>query len=150
MTKTARQDDQGWTLHPRLLIDSVPIIEHEGVQFRLVNDRRFVWVLVIPKHPGAEQLHHLPPAVRDQALRLVDATCHVLDEIYAPERVNVAAIGNVVEQLHIHCVARFTEDPAWPGVVWRFGAREPAEPFELLARVREIAAGLANRLGRHS
>ncbi len=150
MTATARQATEAWTLHPRLLSDSVPIIEHEGVQFRLVNDRRFVWVLVVPMHPGAEQLHQLPAEVRDNTLRLVDATCHTLDEVYAPNRVNVAAIGNVVEQLHIHCVARFTDDPAWPGVVWGFGEREPAEPLELLGHVRRIAAGLADRLARHS
>ncbi|MFO7581745.1 HIT family protein [Guyparkeria sp.] len=150
MTEPARPVHEGWTLHPRLLLDSIPIVEHDDIQFRLVNDRRFVWVLVIPMHPGAEQLHRLPPKMRENALRWVDATCATLDEVYDPERVNVAAIGNVVEQLHIHCVARFSDDPAWPGVVWGFGEREPAEPLELLGRVRRIAAGLANRHGRHS
>lgn len=139
-----------WRLHPRLLADSIPIIEHDGIQFRLMNDRRFVWVLVVPMHPGAEQVHQLPEPVRERARRCLDAACEVLDEIHRPDRINVAAIGNLVGQLHIHCIARFTDDAAWPGVVWGCGEREPAQPLELLARVRQLASGLTGRLGRHS
>jgi len=141
---------EAWSLHPRLLADSIPIIEHEGILYRLMNDRRFVWVLVVPMHGGAEQLHRLPPALRERTRRGMDAVCDTLDEIHAPDRINVAAIGNIVSQLHVHCVARCAGDPVWPGVVWGAGEREPAEPVELLARVRELAAGLESRLGRHS
>jgi len=139
--------NEAWSLHPRLLADSIPIIEHDGILYRLMNDRRFVWVLVLPMHPGAEQIHRLPASVRERCRRGMDAVCDTLDELHAPDRINVAAIGNVVPQLHVHCVARFTDDPAWPGVVWGAGEREPAAPVELLSRVRPLAAGLASRLG---
>jgi diadenosine tetraphosphate (Ap4A) HIT family hydrolase len=141
---------EAWHLHPRLLADSIPIIEYDGILYRLMNDRRFVWVLVVPMQPGAEQIHRLPDAVRERTRRGIDAVCDALDGIHAPDRINVAAIGNVVPQLHVHCVARRTDDPAWPGVVWGAGDREPAAPLELLTLVRPLAAGLADRLGRHS
>ena len=141
---------EAWSLHPRLLADSIPILEHDGILYRLMDDRRFVWVLVVPMHPGAEQVHRLPPAVREQTRRGIDAVCATLDALHAPDRINVAAIGNVVSQLHVHCVARHADDPAWPGVVWGAGEREPASPLDRLSRVRPLAAGLASRLGRHS
>ena len=142
--------DPDWELHPRLMADSVPVMAHAGMQFRLVNDRRFVWILVVPMREHAEQLHRLEPAWRDHALNALDAASRTLDALYQPERINVAAIGNLVPQLHLHCVARFRDDPAWPGVVWGAGEREPLAPLPLLGRVRPIAAGLAQRLARNS
>ncbi|MDG4867811.1 HIT domain-containing protein [Guyparkeria sp. 1SP6A2] len=139
-----------WQLHPRLLADSLPILQHDGVQFRLVNDRRFVWVLIVPMHPGAEQLHRLPPTLRETTLQALQAVSATLEQCYRPKRLNVGAIGNLVDQLHVHCVARTTEDPAWPGVVWGAGERQPLAPLESLARVRAIAAGLTTELARHS
>ena len=141
---------EAWSLHPRLLADSIPIIEHDGILYRLLNDRRFIWVLVVPMHDGAEQIHRLPAALRERTRRGMDAVCDTLDELHGPDRINVAAIGNLVPQLHVHCVARFTDDPAWPGVVWGAGEREALEPLERLARARQLAAGLASHLGRHS
>lgn len=149
MSRSAKPDPD-WDLHPRLMADSVPVINHGRLQFRLINDRRFIWLLVLPRHAGAEQLHHLPADWREETLAGLDAASHVLDSLYQPTRINVGAIGNLVPQLHVHCIARFVDDPAWPGVVWGAGEREPAEPLELLVRVQPIAAGLAQRLARNS
>ena len=142
--------DPNWQLHPRLLADSVPIIAHQGLQFRLINDRRFVWLLIVPMLEGAEQLHRLTPAWREHALDALEVSSATLEALYQPERINVGAIGNLVPQLHLHCVARFRDDPAWPGVVWGAGEREPMMPLELLARIQPIAAGLGQRLARNS
>ena len=142
--------DPDWELHPRLLADSVPVMAHEGLQFRLINDRRFVWLLIVPMLEQAEQLHQLPPAWREHALTALDVASQTLEALFQPERINVGAIGNLVPQLHPHCVARFCDDPAWPGVVWGAGEREPLTPLELLARVQPIAAGLGQRLARNS
>ncbi len=139
-----------WQLHPRLLADSLPILQQGGIQFRLVNDRRFIWVLVVPMHPGAEQIHRLPTVLRENTMHALQAVSETLERCYQPTRLNVGAIGNLVDQLHVHCVARTTDDPAWPGVVWGTGEREPLDPLEFLARVRVIAAGLARELARHS
>lgn len=150
MNHAHRPSPDDWQLHPRLLADSLPILQQDGIQFRLVNDRRFIWVLVVPMHPGAEQLHRLPPTLRETTLLALQAISETLERCYRPTRLNIGAIGNLVDQLHVHCVARTTDDPAWPGVVWGAGEREPLDPLELLARVRVIAAGLTSELARHS
>ncbi|MCL7751266.1 HIT family protein [Guyparkeria hydrothermalis] len=145
-----RPDHDDWTLHPRLKADSFPIIQHGRLQFRLINDRRFVWVLIVPMHPGAEQLHQLSADWREETLTGLQALSETLEHLYDPDRLNVGAIGNLVDQLHVHCVVRRADDPAWPGVVWGAGTPEPMEPIELLARVQPIAAGLGDALARHS
>lgn len=145
-----RPDHGDWTLHPRLLLDSVPIVQHGRLAFRLIDDRRFVWTLIVPMYPGAEQLHRLPPDWRAETLTGLQALSETLDRLYGPDRLNVGAIGNLVDQLHVHCVVRRADDPAWPGVVWGAGTREPMKPIERLARVQPIAAGLGEALARHS
>jgi diadenosine tetraphosphate (Ap4A) HIT family hydrolase len=141
--------DPHWELHPRLRADTFPILAYNGLQFRLMNDRRFVWILIVPMLEHAEQLHELPPAWRERTLSAMDAASRTLDALFQPDRINVGAIGNVVPQLHVHCVARFHDDAAWPGVVWGAGVREPLPPLELLGRIRPIAAGLAESLARN-
>ncbi|MFI9651817.1 HIT domain-containing protein [Guyparkeria halopsychrophila] len=148
MTDSPRTDSD-WHLHPRLMADSVPLLNHGRLQYRLINDRRFIWTLIVPMCPNAEQLHHLPPDWREEALRGLQALSETLERLYHPDRLNVGAIGNLVDQLHLHCVVRFADDPAWPGVVWGAGEREPMTPIELLARVQPIAAGLGEGLGRN-
>ncbi len=150
MTDPREEPMAEWSLHPRLRADSFPVICQGRLQFRLINDRRFVWGLVVPMHPGAEQLHRLPTDWRREALNGLQALSETLDDLYQPDRLNVGAIGNLVDQLHLHCVARFADDPAWPGVVWGAGDREPMKPIELLDRIQPIAAGLADGLARHS
>ena len=147
---TAFVPDPRWELHPRLEADSFPVIAHAGLQFRLINDRRFVWLLIVPMLERAEQLHQLPRPWREHALSALQTASETLEAIYQPARINVGAIGNLVPQLHLHCIARSRDDDAWPGVVWGAGEREALQPLELLARIQPIAAGLAARLARDS
>ncbi|MFP4251885.1 MAG: HIT domain-containing protein [Guyparkeria sp.] len=144
-----RSSGTEWSIHPRLMADSIPLLNHGRLQFRLIDDRRFVWTLIVPMCPGAEQLHRLSPDWRNEALTGLQALSESLDRLYQPARLNVGAIGNLVDQLHLHCVVRRADDPAWPGVVWGAGTREPMGPIERLARVQPIAAGLGEALARH-
>ncbi|MFW6323353.1 MAG: HIT domain-containing protein, partial [Guyparkeria sp.] len=113
-----RSSGTEWSIHPRLMADSIPLLNHGRLQFRLIDDRRFVWTLIVPMCPGAEQLHRLSPDWRNEALTGLQALSESLDRLYQPARLNVGAIGNLVDQLHLHCVVRRADDPAWPGVVW--------------------------------
>ncbi|HER35284.1 MAG: HIT family protein [Halothiobacillaceae bacterium] len=142
--------DAEWRLHPRLTADSVPILNRDGIQYRLIDDHRFPWLLVVPMLAGAEQLHDLPSAWRDQSMRALQAASRTLEALYVPHRINIGAIGNLVPQLHLHCVARFHDDAAWPGVVWGAGTRTPMAPLTRLARVQAIGAGLVERLATNS
>lgn len=110
-------------LDPRLAADSIPLACWALCQVRLMNDANYPWLILVPERPGLRDLHDLAPdhltAMMDEIVRASRA----LQAVFRPEKLNVAAIGNLVPQLHVHLVARFTTDPAWPKPVW--GAISP-------------------------
>lgn len=139
-----------WQLHPRLLADSIPITELSACSVRLLDDARFPWVLLIPRMAGLTQWLDMPNDLAHQVLDESQAVQHVLHNLFKPDRINFATIGNLVDQLHIHCVARFTHDEAWPGVVWGYGTRQPYRPMDRLIQANAIATGLNTLSRRHS
>ena len=72
----------------------------------------------------------------------IDQAARVLRALFRPHKLNVAALGNLVPQLHVHVIARYREDPAWPAPVWGRVAALPYSPEELVARVRMLREGL--------
>lgn len=139
-----------WKLHPQLLADSIPITELPICAVRLLDDARFPWILLIPRIAGLTQWLDMPQDIAHQVLDEVYGAQHVLQQIFTPIRINFATIGNRVDQLHIHCVARFSNDAAWPDVVWGHGTRQPYNPLDRLTRANAIAAGLKTYSRRHS
>lgn len=139
-----------WKLHPQLLADSIPVTELPICAVRLLDDARFPWILLIPRIAGLTQWLDIPQDIAHQVLDEVNEAQQILQQIFTPIRINVAAIGNRVDQLHIHCVARFSNDAAWPDVVWGHGTRQPYNPLDRLTRANAIAAGLATHSRRHS
>ena len=95
-------------------------------QFRLSNDARFFWVLIIPEQQNLVELHDM---TKESAVELFSLACscgaHLQNELGA-EKINSASIGNIVPQLHYHVVARFKDDAARPGPVWGHGTAEPS------------------------
>lgn len=105
-------------LHPTLAKDSVDIARLDLCRVLLIRDKTYPWVVLVPERPGLRDLDDLSEADRIQAMAEIDAVSKALKALYQPHKINVAALGNVVEQLHIHIIARFADDPAWPGPVW--------------------------------
>ena len=130
-------------LHPTLAKDSLPIIDDAAFMIRLINDTRFPWVLIIPKLAGAQELHDLPAGMFDQAMRLSERLGRVMKAAFKADKINTAAIGNMVEQLHIHIVARHRDDTAWPAPVWGSGPMQPLSDAEAARRITLIRDGLA-------
>jgi len=106
----------------------------------LMNDSTYPWFILVPARAGIREIHELQPPDRH---RLLDESCLLSDALYRafqPDKLNVAAIGNVVPQLHLHHVVRYRHDPAWPAPVW---GRFPARPYgagaaeAVVARLRE-------------
>lgn len=143
-------NDNAWKLHPQLLADSIPIIELPICAVRLLDDARFPWVLLIPRMVGLTQWLDMPEDIAHQVLDEVHEAQQVLQQIFTPIRINFATIGNRVDQLHIHCIARFSNDAAWPDVVWGHGTRRPYNPLDRLTRANAIATGLKTHSRRHS
>lgn len=134
--------DTNWTLHPRLQQDSLLITELATCTVRLLDDRRFPWLLLIPRVVGASSWFDLDQQTQRDVTAELDAVGRILTERFQPDRLNVGMIGNIVEQLHIHCVVRRETDSAWPGVVWGHGRPEPYDRSDAAGLCREIASGL--------
>ncbi|MPY70263.1 MAG: HIT domain-containing protein [Alphaproteobacteria bacterium] len=133
----------GFTLDARLAADTEPVADFVLCRVRLMNDARFPWLILVPARPGLSEWHDVGP---DDAALLWDETARAaraLETLCAPEKINIAALGNIVRQLHIHVVARNTGDAAWPGPVWGAGTTEPYTPDALTSRREALAALLA-------
>lgn len=143
-------DKAAWKLHPQLLADSIPITELPICAVRLLDDARFPWILLIPRIAGLTQWLDMPQDIAHLVLDEVHRVQRVIQQLLAPIRINFATIGNRIDQLHIHCVARFSHDVAWPEVVWGHGSRQSYNPLDRLKRANAIATGLKTRSRRHS
>ena len=85
----------------------------------LKNNAVFPWFILVPEvDESITELHQLEPADYASVMLTVRQVCKFVESHFQPDKINVAAIGNIVSQLHIHVVARYQADPAWPGVVW--------------------------------
>jgi diadenosine tetraphosphate (Ap4A) HIT family hydrolase len=96
-----------------------------------MNDARFPWLLLIPEIRGLREIHALEPARRAILIEEIAQASTALQQATGAEKINMGALGNIVAQLHIHVVARFEKDAAWPGPVWGSGAPRTYEPQSL-------------------
>ena len=107
----------------------------------LCNDANYPWLILVPLREDLKDFHDL--ATDDQPLVMdeVGRASRALQVLYGADKINVAALGNMVPQLHIHVIARFTTDPAWPAPVWGVRDAVPYEP-EVLAKTVERLRGV--------
>jgi diadenosine tetraphosphate (Ap4A) HIT family hydrolase len=132
-----------FVLDPRLQADTIEITTLPLCQVRLMNDRRFPWVILIPARKDATEIVDLDATDRARLIEEIAFVSGVMRELLRPAKLNVGALGNVVAQLHVHVVARFTSDDAWPGPVWGTTAeRYRADEIERkLAPLRHLLDG---------
>jgi len=132
-----------WHLHPQLADDTAPVIELPLCEVRLMDDANHPWLVLVPRVADIVELIELDPAQRAQLTTEIDAACHALKALFKPDELNVAALGNLVPQLHVHVIARYKTDIAWPRPVWGAADARPYAPEELIQRVRALGAALA-------
>lgn len=128
-----------FALDPRLAAESHGLGELPLCRVLLFDDARFSWLVLVPRRAGLVEITDLAPADRIQLLEEVGTAMDVLKAAANPYKLNVAALGNSVRQLHVHVIARFQEDAAWPAPVWGRGERVPYEDAtraELTRRLR--------------
>jgi diadenosine tetraphosphate (Ap4A) HIT family hydrolase len=109
-------------LHHRLAADSIDVGALPLCQLLLVNDARFPWCILVPRRPSLRDFHDVLRADRMQLFEEIDAVSRALAQLTTPDKLNVAALGIQVPQLHVHVIARKTTDAAWPSPVWGSGA----------------------------
>jgi diadenosine tetraphosphate (Ap4A) HIT family hydrolase len=112
-----------WSLHPQLIADTVPVGDLALSRVLLANDANFPWLILAPRQPGLVELIDLEENEQVQLLGEVAAAARALKSITECEKLNIAALGNQVAQLHVHVIARRHSDAAWPKPVW--GAAPP-------------------------
>lgn len=114
-----------FSLDPLLAAESHPLGDLALSEARLFDDARFPWLVLVPKKAGLVEIIDLSDAERTTLMDDVTDASRVLKEMTNCHKLNVAALGNQVRQLHIHVIARFENDAAWPAPVWGKGARVP-------------------------
>ncbi|MBS9476737.1 HIT domain-containing protein [Ancylobacter radicis] len=136
-------DAADFQLDSRLEADTFPVGDLALCTIRLMNDARFPWLILVPCRPGLAELIELEGEARAQLTAEIDAASRALKAVAPCDKLNVAALGNMVRQLHIHVIARLTSDAAWPGPVWGVGERRDyAAPQAML-----LAGKLRRELG---
>ena len=131
-----------FVLDPRLEESSVRVADWPLAQLRLKDDARFHWLLLIPRRAGVAELTDLDEADYGQLCAEILAATRLVQEVARPDKTNVATLGNVVPQMHVHVIARFRSDPAWPDPVWCHGGG-PSYPPHTLAILAERYAKAA-------
>lgn len=125
-------------LDSRLRNDTHFVADLPLCKLLLMNDCQFPWLILVPRVAQARELYRLSDAQQQQYLHESSVVCRALEQLCQPEKLNVAALGNVVAQLHIHHVARFSTDCAWPAPVW---GKQPTIPYcasEAKKRVNDL------------
>lgn len=126
--------DPDFVLAPRLAADTLAVGDLPLCRVLRMNDARYPWLLLVPRRAGMQAIDQLDRAQRLQLMDEIDLASRVLRQHGDAPHINVAALGNIVRQLHVHVVARHAHDPAWPGPVWGHG-----EPLPLVESDRRLA-----------
>ena len=123
-------------LDPRLEDGSVAVADWPLCQLRLKDDARVHWLYLVPRRASVVELTDLDPDAYAQLTAEILAATRLIQEVARPDKMNVATLGNVVPQMHVHVIGRFRSDPAWPDPIWCHGAG-PAYPPHALAVLAE-------------
>jgi diadenosine tetraphosphate (Ap4A) HIT family hydrolase len=131
-------------IDPRLVADTHVVSELQLSQLLLMDDARFPWLILVPRIAGAREFIDLDAGDQQILHGEISQVARALEQMYKPDKLNIASLGNVVTQLHIHVIARRADDAAWPQPVWNVGEREPYSSDAAHARLAELRSGLAS------
>ncbi len=133
-------------LDPQLEADTFPVGITSLNRIVLMNDSRFPWLILVPERPDIREPFELTDEDQRTLMQESMITGKSLKALFNAHKLNIAALGNQVSQLHIHHIARFRTDAAWPRPVWGVGAAEPYEAEALRERVALLREVLSNEL----
>ena len=111
-------------LDERLFKDTVVLGDFTLCRVLLMNDSRYPWLILVPRRAGISELFELEMAEQQQLWQETSYVGQVLKDVFQADKINIATLGNVVKQLHMHIVVRMQDDAAWPAPVWGNGAAQ--------------------------
>lgn len=138
-----------FVLHPQLEKDSRFVYRLELSDVRIINDANYPWFLLIPRRANLTELHQLNEDEQQLLTNESRLLSQAIEQCFSPDKLNVAAIGNVVSQLHVHHIARYKADIAWPKPVWGFTALLPYEDTQLQARIAALSECVTHMQNEH-
>ena len=125
-------------LHPQLVKDCFIVGDLPLSQILLPNDSHYPWVILVPRRNGVREIFQLEREDQSQLLLESSQLAAAMSDCFHADKMNVAALGNVVPQLHLHIVARYQTDPSWPSPVWGAAPAKPFSDEELQIRLQEL------------
>ncbi len=129
--------NQSFELHPQLARDTLFVTDLALCRVLLMNDARYPWCILVPRIPDAREIFDLSASAQADLWREVSLCTERLSVLTRAGKMNVATLGNLVSQLHIHVIARNSSDMAWPQPVWGKGE---AQPYTAPAATRQVEA----------
>jgi len=133
-----------FSLHERLRADTIELTRWPLSVVLLMNARQWPWLVLVPRRADVCEIHELQETDQHALMAEIVRASRTLTQLVQPHKLNIAALGNVVPQLHVHVIARFTDDPAWPKAVWGAVSPEPYADDEFLRRVETFSRALAD------
>jgi diadenosine tetraphosphate (Ap4A) HIT family hydrolase len=138
-----RTPEPAWSLHPQLARDTAPVGDLALARVLAMNDANYPWVILVPRRGGVAEIIDLDEVDRTGLMAEIARVSAALKQVTDCDKLNVAAIGNIVPQLHVHVVARRTDDAAWPKPVWGAVPAKTYAAGELDAFVAALRRALA-------
>ena len=131
-----------WHLDPQLAADTHPVAHLPLSELRLMDDANHPWLILVPRVAGAVEWIDLDDAAQAGLTREIALASRALQSAFKPHKLNVAALGNMVPQLHVHVIARYRDDIAWPRPVWGTATAKPYTPEALVERISILQPAL--------
>ena len=134
-----------FTLNERLAADTFDVMNLQLSKLLLMNDARYPWFILVPRIENVSEIHQLGKQQRLQLMQESCALSEYIEQQFSIDKMNVAALGNIVPQLHMHHIGRRQTDPAWPGPVWGHSASvayDKAVAQQIMQKAREDLANL--------
>lgn len=133
-------------IHSQLLHDCRVAGRFPLCHLLVMIDRQYPWCILVPDREHVTEIHQLAEVDQQQLMRESSFLSTVMEAVFRPDKMNVAALGNVVSQLHIHHIARYRTDAAWPAPVWGKFPAQPYAPDELEAMADRLTGKLEQGL----
>jgi diadenosine tetraphosphate (Ap4A) HIT family hydrolase len=136
--------EESWSLHPQLQTDAAPVGDLSLSRVLAINAADYPWLILVPRRAGASEIADLSGEAAAELMAEIAQVSRVLKEVTQCDKINVAAIGNIVPQLHVHIVARRKDDPLWPRPVWGVAPVRTVDAFafeRFVSTIRDTLGG---------
>lgn len=133
-----------FVLHPQLAQDTHVVTDLPLCRVLLMNESRYPWLILVPRRASVREIIELSADERTQLWAESDQVSRVLMALFQPDKLNLGALGNLVPQLHLHHIARYQSDAAWPAPVWGKFPPQAYGEAQAVVRVQSLRHALAN------